>query len=165
MDSVSMIKEIRSSIIAGLTSATLCNPLEVLRNRVIVSHSPTSKTVSHVVPSKLRNAIMKIYDREGLKGFWKGYRINAISYPVFYGFFFPVYESGKYFLKHNTELGKFQISLLASIVSGFAADVLTNPLWVMKTRIQTSSIYDEVRKAKYRTMISTFKHIWNEVLY
>lgn len=83
---------------------------------------------------------------EGLAGLWRGYSASAVAVPVFWSSYFFLYEGAKARLapSDGRELAGWRrvashsaSALLAAIV----CDTLTNPLWVVRTRLQTMHLH------------------------
>lgn len=77
-------------------------------------------------------------------------------------------ENLKTFIKPHKRNYKFFYYFICASISGIIASVLTNPLDVIKTRLQTQGmiagiqadiIFDEVVHVKYSSMTSTFRQI------
>jgi hypothetical protein len=64
-------------------------------------------------------------------GFYKGYRVTAIAYPIFHAFFFSTYNYMKPIIQRNfNEPNLLVVSCLSSAVAGAVSDLITNPFWV-----------------------------------
>jgi len=64
-------------------------------------------------------------------GFYKGYRVTAIAYPIFHAFFFSTYNYMKPIIKKNlNEPNLLVVSCLSSAIAGAVSDLITNPFWV-----------------------------------
>ena len=75
---------------------------------------------------------------EGIKGLFRGWSISAICTPLFHTIYFPLYEGCKVYFKGN--LGwhdnDFKLYSLSASISGIACNIITNPFWVVRTRMQ-----------------------------
>ncbi|CAM9327682.1 unnamed protein product, partial [Heterosigma akashiwo] len=66
-----------------------------------------------------------------------------ITVPLFWGIYFPCYEKVK---RRLVKMGigdknSASVHLVAAVSAGFAADVVTNPMWVVRTRLQTQFLH------------------------
>lgn len=80
-----------------------------------------------------------ILKKQGLRGFYKGYGSNLLTYPIFWGVFF---ES-----KNHLPFNNLANTLLASS----AGSLVTNPLFMVTTRFQTEVLKN--RSMSYRTLL------------
>lgn len=81
-----------------------------------------------------------------------------MNVPLFWGIYWASYEEMKYILKDSTLSPTFQTIISATIAGGFA-DTITNPFWVVRTRIQTLIFHPE---SSFQTIstFSMFQHIY-----
>lgn len=105
------------------------------------------KNVDYVIPKekkkvKLRGAvpiIREIFQREGIRGFYKGYSVSLMTYAPNSALWWMFY-TGSYF--KNVEWGMTEllpiplVQALCGVASGLFASTLTNPLDVIRTRYQ-----------------------------
>ena len=111
-------------IIANLCSITLVQPIDIIKTRYQVSLTSTS----------IREIYRNIYISRGWKGFYQGLSPNLMTYPIFWGVYFQTKKelSDLYIQTHELP-ASFAISLMASMT----ASCISNPLYVLKTRMQT----------------------------
>ena len=120
-----------SGFLGAAISVTACSPLDVMRVRYQVQGQFKAKYKSYL------HTMNKIMKEEGTRGFYRGYSIAVISIPLFNCIYFPLYEFLKDKLQKNNEMTLMRISL-ASGISGLASNIMLNPLWIIKTRIQAN---------------------------
>lgn len=145
-----------------MTSAAFTSPLDVLKTRLQsdfyqsqlqalrASHPPPPPTSSSMM-SLTRNAAMhfsetfqilrSIHVHEGWRALFKGLGPNLIGVVPARSINFYVYGNGKrilgeYFNYSELEETPAQIHLLAAAVAGIATGTATNPIWLVKTRLQ-----------------------------
>lgn len=104
---------------ASAISIFICQPVDVL------------KTNYQVNKFTIKNNVMNIYDKYGIRGFYRGLNANISSIPIFWSIFFQV-------RKHMNNYGFKNDAFLTSYLSGNISSLITNPLFVIKTRLQTS---------------------------
>lgn len=125
---------------AGAISSILCCPLDVAKVRMQVQGSLGIQKYQGGVLS----TVMKIYREEGIRGTFKGLGPALITAPLFWGSYWPLYGRLKPFLAEvYPESSPHVIHLLSAICAGAVADIITNPFWVTRTRIQTQVLHTE----------------------
>jgi solute carrier family 25 (mitochondrial folate transporter), member 32 len=74
---------------------------------------------------------------------YRGFSISLVSIPVFNTIYFPIYELFKSRLKQRFQWQENEIKLYSSsaALAGTMSNFITNPLWVVRTRMQ-SEIFD-----------------------
>jgi len=130
-----------SSLIAGVGSGILasivCAPLDVLRTRLQVWGDLSGQRASgvHVVKDIMRT--------EGWRGAFRGLGATLLTVPLFWGMYFPVYDD----LKRRLETPGRNPSLVhcaSAVLAGGLADVVCNPMFVVRTRLQTEALHGAV---------------------
>lgn len=147
--------------IGGMTAATLTSPLDVLKTRLqsdFYQAQLRSLRASHPAPpsasslvSLSRSAAMhlretfqilySIHVHEGWRALFKGLGPNLVGVVPARAINFYVYGNGKrilsdYFGYHDAKQTPWGIHLTAAAVAGVATGTATNPIWLVKTRLQ-----------------------------
>jgi len=73
---------------------------------------------------------------------------------MFHAMYFPMYEKFKGIFRTNFELeeGSFQLYACSATVSGIISNCITNPFWMVRTRMQAEvfrSMSEKDFKARY----------------
>ncbi|KAI5640304.1 mitochondrial carrier protein domain-containing protein [Phthorimaea operculella] len=148
--------EIHERFVAGATagaiSQTVIYPLEVLKTRLALR-----KTGQY---SSIVDAVKKIYAREGLKCFYKGYIPNILGIVPYAGIDLAVYETlkKKYiskYQKQNEQPGMLLL-LACGSVSCTLGQVCSYPLALIRTRLQAQ---EKAAKVTEGTMRGVFRDI------
>ncbi|KAJ2954087.1 hypothetical protein O0L34_g2303 [Tuta absoluta] len=148
--------EIHERFVAGATagaiSQTVIYPLEVLKTRLALR-----KTGQY---SSIVDAVKKIYAREGLKCFYKGYIPNILGIVPYAGIDLAVYETlkKKYiskYQKQNEQPGMLLL-LACGSVSCTLGQVCSYPLALIRTRLQAQ---EKAAKVTEGTMRGVFREI------
>jgi len=101
-------------------------------------------------------AFRSILQDNGLKGLYKGYWAGIATYGPFVGIYFACYEQFKriyreiYSTKHDKEMS-FVARMCSGALSGAIASAITNPLDIVKTRLQVESSSNK----------DAYKNIWD----
>ncbi|XP_021207989.1 calcium-binding mitochondrial carrier protein SCaMC-2 isoform X2 [Bombyx mandarina] len=148
--------EIHERFIAGATagaiSQTVIYPLEVLKTRLALR-----KTGQY---SGIADAARKIYAREGLRCFYKGYIPNILGIVPYAGIDLAVYETlkKKYISKyqaHNEQPG-ILLLLACGSISCTLGQVCSYPLALVRTRLQAR---ENAARGAEGTMRGVFREI------
>ncbi|KAI4385918.1 hypothetical protein MLD38_003905 [Melastoma candidum] len=143
---------------AGAIAATFVCPLDVIKTRLQVHGLPPGHQGSVIITS-LRN----ITEAEGLRGLYRGLSPTIIALLPNWAVYFTVYERLKGML-HKNDDGSDQLgtgaNMIAAAGAGIATSVTTNPLWVVKTRLQTQGMRPGV--VPYRSVLSALSRITRE---
>jgi hypothetical protein len=113
--------------LAGTISATLTAPIEIVKTQLQATVMSRASAV---------DVVRKVYELDGLKGFFKGVRPLLVGIIPTRAIYFWSYSATKENLK-ATPLGNGPLNHLASaFAAGITSNTLTNPLWMVKTRFQ-----------------------------
>ena len=79
----------------------------------------------------------KIFERDGIFGFWKGMRPTLVGIIPARSIYFYTYEQTKRFLgRFGVQEGGVPNALVSGLAAGIGSNSVTNPIWVVKTRLQ-----------------------------
>ncbi len=111
---------------------TTCFPLEVVKTRMQVQGA-SENTGRYGIWS-----LRRIVAEEGLRGLYRGYYVSLTCIPLFHTIYFPLYEKVKLHFKndHGWDENSFKLYSLSAGISGLFCNVITNPFWVVRTRMQ-----------------------------
>lgn len=110
-----------SSTGARIMSVFLSNPLSVLETRYeFGGHERWHGGVVH--------NLLKIYQGQGIKGFWKGGLATCYKEGIFAGAYYTLYQEGKAFGIN---------AFIAGMVAGMISTTLTHPLEIIRAEIQS----------------------------
>ena len=139
-----------------MTAATLTSPLDVLKTRLqsdfYQSQIAASRAARHVPPpssmSLPRSALLhfretfqilfSIHRIEGWRALFKGLGPNLAGVVPARAINFSVYGNGKRFISEQFNHGHEAawVHLSAAVMAGIATGTATNPIWLVKTRLQ-----------------------------
>eukprot|EP00873_Tetraselmis_striata_P006082 jgi/Tetstr1/426346/TSEL_016658.t1 len=126
--------------VAG-TMATAVNdfcmtPWDVIKQRLQVAGTPYSGVM---------DCARRTLSTHGLGAFFKSYQTTLLMNVPFVAIHFPIYESGKKMLTGgDDEAEGLLVEAVAGGAAGGIAAALTNPLDVVKTRLQTEGVQSRV---------------------
>lgn len=143
---------------AGAIAATFMCPLDVIKTRLQVHGLPPAHKGSVIVTS-----LKDILRTEGFKGLYRGLSPTLVALLPNWAVYFTVYEHLKGFLQSHGDSGNqltVGANMLAAAGAGAATAISTNPLWVVKTRLQTQGMRQDV--VPYKSMRSALKRIAHE---
>jgi len=148
----------------GVAATLLLHPLDLLKIRFAVDDGQAKDRPKYL---GLRHAFRTVFAQEGFRGLYKGVTPNLAGAASAWGLYFLFYNN----IKTNLQGGdpKVQLSpgshLLAASTSGVITLALTNPIWVVKTRLCLQFGRDpfEVKtqnpNTTYKGMIDAFRKI------
>ncbi|KAL1973856.1 hypothetical protein VTN31DRAFT_5416 [Thermomyces dupontii] len=166
--------------IGGMTAATLTSPLDVLKTRLqsdFYQSQLRALRAQHAIPPNVspfvrlpRSAFLhltetfqilkSIYVHEGWRALFKGLGPNLIGVVPARSINFYVYGNGKriladYFGYQDTTTTPWNIHLSAAAIAGIATGTATNPIWLVKTRLQLDKSNAESGKGR------RYKNSWD----
>ena len=126
---ISSSKQGMAGFIAGFTATAFTYPLDLVKTRFQSSH------YSHYRSSV--NAFNSIIKSNGMRGLIVGIEASIIGSSVAWGSYFYLYSAIKnqFRLSPNSQLTPSQ-HLLSSFCAGGITQIITNPIWVIKTNLQ-----------------------------
>ncbi|KAL8470759.1 hypothetical protein ACS0TY_033359 [Phlomoides rotata] len=146
---------------AGAIAATFVCPLDVIKTRLQVHGPPDmhSGRRGSVILVSLQNIVRN----EGLKGLYRGLTPTLTALLPNWAVYFTVYGHLKEIL-HTYEGSQDQLTISSNMVAaagaGAATAAVTNPLWVVKTRLQTQGMRQDV--VPYKNIFSALRRIAHE---
>lgn len=123
-----------AGIVGGLTSTLVLHPLDLLKVRFAVSDGQSSLKRNY---RNISNAFSTIVKEEGLKGLYKGVAPNCLGAGTAWGLYFLFYNSVKKHMQETSrqsQLGPIK-HMGAGACAGALTTAITNPIWVVKTRL------------------------------
>lgn len=158
-----------AGLAAGFTTTIVGHPLDLVKVRLQLA-SESQKHPLKAILNDLRYQARKSYKSNPnafkakyyLKEVYRGIGPNLIGNISAWSIYFTLYSE----LKHQLSLQNSMVNYFsASTIAGLSTSLLTNPIWLLKTRILSSSknkvysynsIIDGVRQIVKHEGISTF---------
>lgn len=146
---------------AGVIAAAFVCPLDVIKTRFQV-HGLSALNNGSVKGSVIVGSLAQIFQREGLRGMYRGLSPTVLALLPNWAVYFTIYDQLKSIL--CTDDGNHHLSIGANVIAasgaGAATTIFTNPLWVVKTRFQTQGMRACV--VPYRSTSSALRRIAHE---
>ncbi|KAI1344796.1 folate transporter/carrier [Xylariaceae sp. FL0016] len=133
-----------SGAVGGFTSGVVTCPLDVIKTKLqaqggFMAVSKGRHVGHHRVYSGLLGTAGVIWKEEGVRGMYRGLGPIILGYLPTWAVWFTVYNKSKIFLAEHNVHNQFVINFWSSIVAGASSTVVTNPIWVIKTRLMSQS--------------------------
>ncbi|KAL2204154.1 mitochondrial carrier [Sarocladium strictum] len=129
--------------IGGFTSGIITCPLDVIKTKLQAQggYVPTDRG-RHAGHPKLYNGLVGtakvIWREEGIRGMYRGLGPIVLGYLPTWAVWFTVYNKSKIYMADYSQNPTI-ISFWSSIVAGASSTIVTNPIWVIKTRLMSQS--------------------------
>ncbi|XP_067630256.1 solute carrier family 25 member 32 [Eurosta solidaginis] len=152
-----------AGISGGVTSTLILHPLDLIKIRFAVNDGRSTSVPQY---SSLSSAFSTIFRQEGFRGLYKGVTPNIWGSGSAWGFYFMFYNSIKTFIQggNTTQPLGPTLHMLAAAESGVLTLILTNPIWVVKTRLclQYGSGTAANKASEYRGMVDALAQIYRK---
>ncbi|SPQ19764.1 ea803482-eb6c-45fc-8250-3dbb246358ca [Thermothielavioides terrestris] len=168
--------------IGGMTAATLTAPLDVLKTRLQsdfyqaqikasraahpASMNPLRAVAFHF--SETVSILGSVYRQEGPRALFKGLGPNLVGVIPARSINFFTYGNGKRIIGEYLNDGKDSawVHLSAAALAGIATSTATNPIWMVKTRLQLDKNMaiesGGVAKRRYKNSVDCIRQVLRE---
>ncbi|KAK7346399.1 hypothetical protein VNO80_20917 [Phaseolus coccineus] len=143
---------------AGFATVVVMHPLDVVRTRFQVNDGRVSNLPGY---KNTAHAIFTIARSEGLRGLYAGFLPGVLGSTTSWGLYFFFYDKAKQRYARNRE-GKLSpgLHLASAAEAGGLVSLCTNPVWLVKTRLQLQTPLHQTRP--YSGIYDAFKTILRE---
>jgi len=146
---------------AGLVSSIVTCPLDLVKTRL----QARGGTASSAAPVEgLIGTFRSIYAGEGIRGLYRGLAPTIYGYLPTWAIYFTVYDRVKAELMQRRGIapgGQDPVShVLAAMSGGATGTIITNPIWVIKTRFMTQAL--DPQRPTYRHTFDAMRQIYGE---
>ncbi|XP_029155340.1 mitochondrial folate transporter/carrier [Nylanderia fulva] len=150
-----------AGISGGVVSTLMLHPLDLIKIRFAVNDGHTSSAPRY---NGLRNALAQIVKTEGVRGLYRGVTPNILGSGSSWGFYFFFYNTIKTSIQGGNSkkpLGP-SMHMFAAADAGVLTLLMTNPIWVVKTRLclQYAEDVNIAESKRYRGMIDALRKIY-----
>jgi solute carrier family 25 (mitochondrial phosphate transporter), member 23/24/25/41 len=139
-------RQLLGGTLAGLTQITCTYPLDIIRTRMSLDNHMTNNYTNYITCAQ------NIIKQEGVKTFYKGFLISGLTYSLYVGIQFFIYE------KLCDEGGIFGNRFIAGATAGLIAQSLMFPGDTIKRNLQINGI--DSTKEKYSGPLSCIKNMY-----
>lgn len=146
----------------GAIAATFVCPLDIIKTRLQVHGLPVTSG-STGSGSVIMTSLQDIVKREGFCGMYRGLSPTIMALLPNWAVYFTVYGQLKDLFRsdeHNNGHLAIGKNVVAAAGAGAATAIATNPLWVVKTRLQTQGLRTDV--VPYKSILSALRRIAHE---
>ncbi|XP_077089161.1 solute carrier family 25 member 36-A [Siphateles boraxobius] len=131
----------------GTVGAILTCPLEVVKTRLQSSSvtlfisevqlsTVNGASVARVAPPGPLHCLKLILEKEGPRSLFRGLGPNLVGVAPSRAIYFAAYSTAKEKLNNVFDPDSTQVHMLSAGLAGFTAITVTNPIWLIKTRLQ-----------------------------
>lgn len=150
-----------AGISGGVVSTLMLHPLDLIKTRFAVSDGHIHSGPQY---KSLKSAVMQIVKTEGIKGLYRGVTPNVLGSGGAWGCYFYFYNTIKTWIQGGNSkksLGP-SMHMFAAADAGILTLVMTNPLWVVKTRLCLQYMDDKhlPETLRYNGMVDAIKKIY-----
>ncbi|KAH0951651.1 hypothetical protein HN011_011232 [Eciton burchellii] len=150
-----------AGISGGVVSTLMLHPLDLIKIRFAVNDGHTNAAPRY---NGLRSALVEIAKTEGLRGLYRGVTPNILGSGSSWGFYFFFYNTIKSSIQGGNSkkpLGP-SMHMFAAADAGVLTLLMTNPIWVVKTRLclQYASDVNMAESKKYHGMVDALSKIY-----
>ncbi|KAL2021786.1 hypothetical protein VTK56DRAFT_6560 [Thermocarpiscus australiensis] len=128
--------------IGGFTSGIVTCPLDVIKTKLQAQGGFAVPVMGHSKPARVYKGLFGtasvIWREEGLRGMYRGLGPIIMGYLPTWAVWFTVYNKSKKFLGQY-QTSTFVVNFWSSIIAGASSTIVTNPIWVIKTRLMSQT--------------------------
>lgn len=148
-------------VVATLVQSSVTVPVEVIRQRQMVQTSGAGSYKGSL------HAATNIYQVEGLRALYRGFGLAQMVWGPYNAIYLPLWEATKraaafYSGAESVQKLDVQWELLSSFFSASCAATVTNPVDVIKTRLQVQGKSNASSSTQYTGAIDAAKSIWKK---
>lgn len=156
---------------AGLVSSIATCPLDVVKTKLQAQHNPSSprQFTKSTGPGPggqplyrgITHSLRRIWFEEGIRGLYRGLGPVLLGYLPTWATYFAIYQHCRQVYGSGQSSTALLPNVGAAMTAGAVSTTLTNPIWVVKTRMMTQSPSHE-HGVKYRSTIDAFVKMFRE---
>ncbi|MCO5551132.1 hypothetical protein L7F22_004629 [Adiantum nelumboides] len=148
-------------VIATLVQSSVTVPVEVIRQRQMVQRSGGDSYKGSL------HAATRIYQVEGLRALYRGFGLAQMVWGPYNAIYLPLWEASKqaavrYTGAESVQKLDVQWELLSSFFSASCAAAVTNPMDVVKTRLQVQGKSNSSNSTNYNGALDAARSIFRQ---
>jgi len=143
---------------AGTVASTITNPLEVIKTQLQSSNKMALTSNSNNKVIAVGEAILKA---DGVAGLWRGLPATLVGIIPSRSVYFYAYQRSKKALSPYLPEGSPLNAMIAGFMAGVSGNTITNPIWMVRTRMQLLADAASGQKA-YSSYLDAIKTIFRE---
>lgn len=109
---------------AGCAATLITVPFDIIKIRL--QNQLTHKSAYETIVS--------IYKKESVFGFYRGISTTAFAYLPTWALYFSIYDYSKQLYSPNLGQSSFLLHAFSAFQAGICSTVITNPLWVVRSK-------------------------------
>ncbi len=134
---------------AGSIGIAICNPTEVIKTQM---QAATGKQRA------VKSVFLDVWRKSGVKGMWAGVTPNMARCFIGNAAELGVYDHAKHFYSSRYDLPESAVHVAASTTAGVVSAILSNPIDVVKTRLQHQAGHSSEYKGPLHCATTMARH-------
>ena len=147
---------------AGLVSSIATCPLDVVKTKLQAQHNPADPSSRLGAPKLYKgisHSLRRIWAEEGLRGLYRGLGPVLLGYLPTWASYFAIYQHCRQVYGAGQPSTALIPNVGAAMTAGAISTTLTNPIWVVKTRMMTQSPSHE-HGVRYKSTLDAFMKMY-----
>ncbi|ELT88873.1 hypothetical protein CAPTEDRAFT_174218 [Capitella teleta] len=154
-------QDLAAGVSGGVVSTLVLHPLDLIKVRFQVNEGPVGSSSIPTERPQYRgtlDAARSIIRQNGIRGLYQGVTPNVAGAGASWGFYFFFYNAIKNYMQNGdaTQALGPEKHMLAAAEAGVATLLITNPIWVAKTRLCLQ--YDQARLPSGSAALQTHQY-------
>lgn len=158
--------EIAAGLSAGFVTTIATHPLDLIKLRLQLDrahHAGTFGNISRIMRELIRENTFngRLEKLRLVESYYRGITPSIIGSTSAWGLYFMFYNEFKKvtspFFQHHHQFSTSSSYMSSAFLAGWSTAVVTNPIWVIKTRILSTS---KAAPGAYQSLADGMKRVW-----